>query len=865
MINPTSLAKPNAVQQLGLDLSQFKVHIALVTESWFNCKIADNCVSIDSYVLYRKDRSRRKGGGVCAYVINDVHCYVMPYKNSNDAVEAMWLICTFSGVTYCIVCLYHPPKPKYKPIELEQSLSQGIDYFLNSVPAGERIVVIAGDFNTFDATFLETQYGLEQIVLDNTHGQNTLDKVYTSRPDLYSALVVKSLVNTKHLAVVFSTIDCFPTNISTGNKPQKIPLYDLRAHNVDRLRYYVATYDWTSCLQCTDIQSVYDFFISGVQSLIRSAIPVKNVVLGRKDPPYVTPLIKSLLKRRYRLRRRGHIGDANVLAEKINLLIQEARRTQLARLGEATPKELWNAVKTTNNNRCKTANYPSHLFYDVDSVNSYFSDVCTDQLYDANHVTSFWKFLNIDPNSKFHFDGLEPFNIEYRLRHMKQSSPGTDNIPSWFFRNCSYEIADIIAYMLKLSFSTGTVPSQWKKAIVTPVPKVPKPTAISDYRPISVTPLLSRLAERILVTKWLLPAIPNQLLDDQFGFKPTGSTECALVYMMNKIAAILEECEYVRCLMIDFSRAFDVVNHAILLPKISNLSLPDCIHNWIICFLSGRQQMTNVAGVFSQYLPINQGILQGSGVGPIFYIVMESDLRTLSPRNLLFKYADDTNLLVPANSDLDITDEFEHIKQWAINNKMLINMNKTKELVFRRPSLNHFLSPTPITHIPQVDSAKLLGIIFNTNLNFQQQVDLTLKICSQRGYLLKLLRDQGLPPKYMDTVFNSLILSKIRYAICAWGGHLTTTQKGQINKFLKRMFRYHYTTVCHDFNSLLLKADTRLFASIRNSQHCLHTLLPSLKSSGHYLRELGHPYELPTYQYSFSRATFVIRSLYNFR
>ena len=109
---------------------------------------------------------------------------------------------------------------------------------------------------------------------------------------------------------------------------------------------------------------------------------------------------------------------------------------------------------------------PSHLFYDVDSVNSYFSDVCTYQLYDANHVTSFWKFLNIDPNSrpKFHFDGLEPFNIEYRLRHMKQSSPGTDNIPSWVFRNCSYEIADIIAYMLKLSFSTGTVPSQWKKS-----------------------------------------------------------------------------------------------------------------------------------------------------------------------------------------------------------------------------------------------------------------------------------------------------------------------------------------------------------------------------------------------------------------
>jgi len=98
---------------------------------------------------------------------------------------------------------------------------------------------------------------------------------------------------------------------------------------------------------------------------------------------------------------------------------------------------------------------------------------------------------------------------------MKCSSPGLDGIPSWFFRNCSYEIADVVTHILNLSFTHGVVPQQWRCAVVTPVPK---PTAISDFRPISVTPLLSRVAERILVRKWLLPAIPTDMLADQFGF-----------------------------------------------------------------------------------------------------------------------------------------------------------------------------------------------------------------------------------------------------------------------------------------------------------------------------------------------------------
>ena len=112
----------------------------------------------------------------------------------------------------------------------------------------------------------------------------------------------------------------------------------------------------------------------------------------------------------------------------------------------------------------------------------------------------------------------------------------------------------------------------------------------------------------------------------------------------------------------------------------------------------------------------------------MLYIVMEGDLHTLSRSNIMFKYADDTNLLVPAYSDVSLLSEFEHVKQWAADNKMIINISKTKELVFQRPSSKHFLAPSAVFGIEQVPSAKLLGVMFNNNLSFDEQLFLNVAV-----------------------------------------------------------------------------------------------------------------------------------------
>ena len=144
--------------------------------------------------------------------------------------------------------------------------------------------------------------------------------------------------------------------------------------------------------------------------------------------------------------------------------------------------------------------------------------------------------------------------------------------------------------------------------------------------------------------------------------------DSAVIYQTMNHSSTLERCSYVCCLMIDFSKAFNRVDHPTLLAKLNKLDLPPHAINWIISYLSGRSQIVKCEGQLSARAEINTSIVQGSGIGPMLFVVMESDLSTMSSVNILLKYADDTSLLVPSDSDTDLVDEFDNTKRWAAQN-----------------------------------------------------------------------------------------------------------------------------------------------------------------------------------------------------
>jgi hypothetical protein len=193
---------------------------------------------------------------MCIYVGSNIPCIILQLDISvcHDDVEIMWLQLHYYGVVIFVALCYHPPCPVYPVItSFVTQLSEGID-FINSTHS-DFILTVAGDFHNLSTDFLRNSLGMFQLVDVPTHGSNVLDKFFVSRPDLYGASVFRSLVKTKHMATVE------PLTASCINRPsntrRRVLLYDKRAHNIDRLRYVFATFNWSTIMRFTRIDDIY--------------------------------------------------------------------------------------------------------------------------------------------------------------------------------------------------------------------------------------------------------------------------------------------------------------------------------------------------------------------------------------------------------------------------------------------------------------------------------------------------------------------------------------------------------------------------------------------------------------------------------
>ena len=253
------------------------------------------------------------------------------------------------------------------------------------------------------------------------------------------------------------------------------------------------------------------------------------------------------------------------------------------------------------------------------------------------------------------------FNI---LDHLKHTATGLDGIPAWFLRLGAPIFAEPLRQLFNQSLSFGIVPTQWKRSCILPIPKVPVPTGVGEYRPISITSVISRMIERVVVRSFIYPAIldppPSLSFDDQFAFRPTGSTTAAVIHLLQTVTDILITQPYVRVISLDFSKAFDSVRHVELVRKLSLLNIPDNIFNWIVSFLEDRIHCTNFNGMVSIFAAICASIIQGSGIGPAAYVVNAGDLQPYNPGNRMSKFADDTRLIVPACNTNTCETELAH-------------------------------------------------------------------------------------------------------------------------------------------------------------------------------------------------------------
>ena len=245
-------------------------------------------------------------------------------------------------------------------------------------------------------------------------------------------------------------------------------------------------------------QDAANKFYEIVNYLMNTFFPVKRITVTNKDPEYMTAELKSMLRKKNRLMRKGKIEEADAVTCKIGNLVAKDNASRLKSLETNDNKGLWKEVNGIIKKDGGGQNY-----YDIgitaNDLNVHYAATSTDMEYEAPRKKHTCNAATLKI--------MDEHNVFFILDNLKRTSSGPDEIPVWFLRLVAPFLYKALAHLYNLSISEGTVPTQWKSAVITPVPKIKNHTYARDFRPISVTSILSRKLERHIVAEYIYPAM----------------------------------------------------------------------------------------------------------------------------------------------------------------------------------------------------------------------------------------------------------------------------------------------------------------------------------------------------------------------
>ena len=329
----------------------------------------------------------------------------------------------------------------------------------------------------------------------------------------------------------------------------------------------------------------------------------------------------------------------------------------------------------------------------------------------------------------------------------------SDPVPSPIFKACFPSIANVITRFINLSLETGTVPVPLKSATIRPILKRGNldPAGLASYRPISTLPFLSKVLEKVVLAQIKEHLQANGVLDPfQSAYRSGYSTETAMVRVQNDILQCLDQKENAILALLDLSAAFDTVDHAVLLDRLSRLAgVGGSALLWIKSYLTERLQRVAIDELVSNYAPVRYGVPQGSVLGPVLFSIyllpLRSILKELSVNYHL--YADDTQLymsvdpLDPQPSFDKIEHVIQEIAKWMSRNFLKLNQAKTEFMLissrFSRRPISHTFDLGQGESLEPVCHVRDLGAFLSSDMSVDKQVSMT---CRSTCYALRELR-----------------------------------------------------------------------------------------------------------------------------
>ena len=381
-------------------------------------------------------------------------------------------------------------------------------------------------------------------------------------------------------------------------------------------------------------------------------------------------------------------------------------------------------------------------------------------------------FDRVTPSLEFSPVDVDSISLIMSSLHVHKAS-GADGIPTQFIRASPY-MARLVTVLVNKCIESSSVPFQWERAVVTPVPKCKQCTSLSHFRPISVLPVLSKVLERVLLNQIQSHLIKYDLLSPhQSGFRSGYSTQDVLLHVTDKWLKAIDGGKFTGAVFLDLAKAFDTVDHSILCTKLTYYGFRGSSYDLLCNYLAGRQQRVLFHGDLSDWGTVSIGVPQGSILGPLLFALYINDLPSVVNYCLLDLFADDAELHY-SHSDLRVVEtclqsDLDSVADWLDSSRLRLNVEKSNYMLIgsRQRVANKGLGISVGGNmLTQVNSVRYLGVLIDPVLSWTLHIN---RMVSRiRSRLASIVCYGSLPPAVLCMLYSAFVMPLFDYCDVVW-------------------------------------------------------------------------------------------------